>query len=211
MKWVSFWLMFLVLLPASWGLTLWGIDISGLEVQSSYFSILNAVGDGAPDPLVNTLGVSVPFRISGHWLFRPEIQIFWLGYTYQDGRAVPQSSEWDNITILSILLNPTVGYEFPLTPTLVLVTEGGLGFLLRAPIFPNGATAGDMALPVTGWLMSGRFLYPDLGTGITWQFSPLLAGTFRFQAFYPIFNLWGGLPWYDEFTYGVGLGLRFTF
>src|SRR5208283_2357655 len=103
-----------------------------------------------------------------------------------------------------IMINPTVGYEFPLTPTLAAVAEGCLGFLLRAPIFPNGATAGDMALPVTGWLMAGRFIYPDVGGSITWQFSPVLAATFRLQLFYPIFDLWGGLPWYDELTYGAG-------
>ncbi len=211
MKWVSFCLLSTVLIPASWGLTIWGVDINGIEVQTSYYSILNAVGDGAPDPFVNTLGASIPFRFMGHWLFRPEVQMFWLGYKYQDGRAVPESSIWDNVTILSIMLNPTVGYEFPLTPTLSVAAEGGLGFLLRAPVFLNGTTAGSMALPVTGWLLAGRFLYPDVGSGITWQFSPLLAATLRFQAFYPIFNLWGGLPWYDEFTYGAGLGIRFTF
>jgi len=211
MKLASFWLLFLVLVPASWGLTLWGVDIKGIEVQTSYFSILNAVGDGAPDPFVNTLGISVPFRFQNRWLFRPEVQMFWLGYKYADGRAVPESSIWDNVTILSILINPTFGYEFPLSQTLSAAAEGGLGFMLRAPIFLNGTTAGDMAIPVTSWLLAGRFIYPDVGGSITWQFSPLLAATFRFQAFYPIFNLWGGLPWFDEFTYGAGLGIRFTF
>jgi hypothetical protein len=211
MKRALFWLLFLVLVPSSWGLSLWGVDIKGIEVQSSYYSILNAVGDGAPDPFVNTLGVSIPFRFLNHWLFRPEVQMFWLDYKYQDGRAVPESSIWDNVTILSILINPTFGYEFPLTPTLAAAAEGGLGFMLRAPIALNGTTAGDMALPVTGWLLAGRFIYPDVGGGITWQFSPLLAATLRLQLFYPIFDLWGGLPWYDELTYGAGLGIRFTF
>jgi hypothetical protein len=26
-----------------------------------------------------------------------------------------------------------------------------------------------------------------------------------------VFNLWNDLPWYDEFTYGGGIGVRFTF
>ncbi len=211
MKRVSFWVMLLALAPASWGLTIWGVDINGVEVQSSYYSILNAVGDGAPDPFVNTLGLSIPFRFQGHWLFRPEAQLFTLGYKYADGRAVPESSMWDNVTILSILINPAFGYEFPINPTLTASAEGGLAFILRVPVFLNGTTAADMAGPVTGWLMAGRFIYPDVGGGLTWQFSPLLAASFRLQLFYPIFDLWGGLPWYDELTYGATLGIRFTF
>ena len=211
MKRIPFWLLFFTLAPSAWGLTLWGVDINGLEVQSSYYMIFNAVDDGAPDPLVNTVGASVPFRFLGQWLFRPEVQVFGLGYKFAGGRAVPESSAWDNVVVLSVLINPTVGYEFPLGPTLAVAAEGGLGFVSRFPIFLNGTTAGSMALPITGWLLAGRFVYPNIGTGLTWQFSPLFGFSVRAQAFYPIFNLWDHLPWYDQLTFGGGLGVRFTF
>lgn len=211
MKRLAFWWLLLALAPSSWGLTLWGVDINGLEVQSSYFMVLNAVQDGAPDPIVNTLGASIPFRFLGGWTFRPEAQVFVLNYKYADGRAVPESSLFENVAILSLLVNPTVGYEFPLGPSLSWGAEGGLAFVSRFPIFFNGKTAGDMALPVTGWLMAGRLFYPSVASGITWQFSPLLAATLRGQLFYPIFNLWNNLPWYDQLTFGGGFGVRFTF
>jgi len=211
MRRILLWWLLLVLVPSSWGLTLWGVDINGLEAQSSYYMVLNAVDDGAPDPLVNAVGASIPFRFLGQWLFRPEAQVFALGYKFASGRAVPESSLFDHVVVLSLLINPTVGYEIPLGPTLSLATEGGLGFLSRFPIFFNGANAGSMALPVTGWLMAGRFIYPNVGTGLTWQFSPLFGFTVRAQAFYPLFNLWDNLPWYDELTVGGGIGVRFTF
>lgn len=211
MKRAPFWLLFLVLAPSSWGLTLWGVDINGLEIQSSYYSILNAVEDGAPDPLVNTIGVSVPFRFFGQWLFRPEVQLFTLGYKFSGGRAVPESSLFDNVLVLSLLVNPTIGYEFPLSPSLSWAAEGGLGLISRFPVFLNGTKAGDWALPVTGWLMAGRLVYPNGGTSVTWQFSPLFSFTVRAQVFYPVFNLWNDLPWYDQLTWGGGFGVRFTF
>ena len=211
MKRAGFWFLFVVLVPASWGLTLWGVDINGLEVQSSYFSILNSVQDGAPDPLVNTVGASIPFRFLGRFLFRPEAQAFLLSYQFANGRAAPVESMFDNVVLLSVMLNPTLGYEFPLTPSLAWAAEGGLGFLMRFPVFLNGATGGSMALPVTGWLLAGRLLYPNVGTGITWQFSPLFAATLRVQLFYPFFNVWNEVPWYDQLTYGGGFGVRFTF
>lgn len=211
MRPVAFGLLFLVLAPASWGLTLWGVDVNGLEVQSSYFSILNSVGDSAPNPFVNTLGVSVPFRFQGRYIFRPEVQVFFQDYSYQNGRAVPEDSMFPNVTIMSLMINPTVGYEFPINPTLSWEAEGGLGFLIRFPVFVNGgSTASDMVLPATTWLLA-NFFYPDVGSSITWQFSPVLAATLRAQLFYPLFDLWQGLPWYDELTYGVGVGIRITF
>lgn len=211
MKRCVVWLLFVLATPASWGLTLWGVDINGLELQSSVWSIQNAVADGAPDPVVNTLGVSVPFRFLGNWTFRPEAQLFFQGYKYAGGRAVPESSEWDNVTILGLMINPLGGYDISFGQTLTWSNEAGLGFLARFPVFLNGATAVDMALPATGWLLAGRLFYPNVGTSLTWQFSPLFAATLRGQFFYPVFNLWSGLPWYDELTYGVGIGVRFTF
>lgn len=211
MRKAAFCVLWLTLVSPSWALTLWGVDVNGLEIQSSYLSVLNAVGDGGPDPFVNTIGASIPFRFLGRYLFRPEAQLFFINYAYRGGRAVPEDTMWDNVMVMSLMLNPTVGYEFPLNPSLAWAAEAGIGFLSRFPVFLNGATAGSMALPVTGWLMAGRFLYPNVGTGITWQFSPLFAATLRAQVFYPVFNLWNNLPWYDEFTYGLGIGLRFTF
>lgn len=197
--------------PASWAYNLWGVDINGLELQSSIWSIRNAVTGTAPDPVVNTLGVSIPFRFLGNWTFRPEAQVFYQGYAFANGRAVPESAEWDNVTILGVMIHPTGGFEYDLTPTLSWSAEAGLGFLARFPLYLNGSKAGDWALPVTGWLLAGRLFYPSLGTGITWQFSPVFAFTVRGQAFFPIFNLWNNLPLDDEFTYGVGVGVRFTF
>jgi len=201
----------LLLAPATWGLTLWGVDIKGLEVQSSYWMVRNAVADGAPDPLVNTLGASIPFRFSGSWVFRPEVQVFALGYKYEGGRAVPESPEWPNVSILTIAIHPTLGWETILSPTLSWTGEGGLAFLARSPIFFNGAGSADMALPVTGWLLAGRLVYPSAGASLVWQFSPLFAAVVRGQVLLPVFNLWTGERWDDQLTGGLGLGLRLTF
>lgn len=204
-------LLLIVLAPASWGLKLWGVEFDGIEFESSLLVVLNSVGDAAPDPVVNTFGFAVPVRLDDHWVIRPEAQIFFIGYSYQDGRAVPQSSSWDNVTVMSIMLNPSASYEFPLTRDLVASGDAGLGFLLRFPVFLNGATAGDMAIPVTTWLLAGRFIYPNIGGSLAWKISPKWSAVFRGQFYYPIFNLWGGTPWYDEMTYGAGIGLRYTF
>ncbi len=211
MKLVAAGLLLLVLAPATWGLKLWGVDVDGVEFESSLLVVLNSVGDGAPDPVVNTLGVSMPVRLDEHWIVRPEAQVFFIGYKYDSGRAVPESSSWDNVVEMSIMLNPTGSYEYRLTQDLVASADAGLGFLLRFPVFLNGSSAGDMAIPVTTWLLAGRFIYPNVGGSLTWKISPKWSAVLRAQFYYPIFNLWGGTPWYDEMTYGAGIGLRYTF
>lgn len=202
------WFAFFVFAPSTWGADFWGVEVPGIELQSSVWSIQNAVGDAAPDPIVNTLGASMAFGLDRPWFLRLEVQAFTLGYTYQDERAVPESAEWDNVTVLGIMINPSASYELRVLPTLAWSFESGLGFLLRAPVFLNGVTAGDMALPVTQWLMAGRFLYPSIGASLGWQFSPSLTFALRAQLFYPVFNLWTGAPWYDQLTWGLGVGIR---
>jgi hypothetical protein len=211
MKPVCVGMLLVVLAPASWGLKLWGVEFDGIEVESSWLIVLNSVGDAAPDPVVNTLGLAVPVRLDDHWVIRPEAQAFVIGYSYQNGRAVPQSSSWDNVSLLSIMINPSGSYEYPLTKDLVVSADAGLGFLLRFPIYLNGAGAADMVIPVSTWFLAGRFIYPDIGGSVAWKISPKWSAVFRAQFYYPVFNLWGGTPWYDEMTYGVGVGLRYTF
>jgi hypothetical protein len=211
MKLIVVGLLLAVLAPASWGLKLWGIDVDGVEVESSFLVVLNSVGDSAPDPWVNTLGISVPVRLDDHWVIRSDIQAFVIGYSYANGRAVPESSAWDNVSVLSIMVNPTGSYEYRLTQDLVASADGGLGFLLRFPVFLNGSKAGDMAVPVTTWLLAGRFIYPNIAGSLAWKISPKWTAVVRGQFYYPVFDLWGGTPWYDEMTYGVGIGFRYTF
>ena len=211
MKPVCVGLLLALMAPASWGLNLWGVDVDGVEFQSSLLQILDSVNDGAPDPVVNTIGISVPLRIVDRWYARPELQLFFLGYKYAGDRAVPESSEWDNVVEMSIMVNPIAGYDFPLTRDLVASAEGGLGILLRFPVFLNGATAADMALPATSWLLAGRFIYPNVGGALTWKISPKISAVLRGQLYYPLFDLWSGVPLYDEVTYGVGIGIRYTF
>ncbi|NNM54969.1 MAG: hypothetical protein HKM05_09635 [Spirochaetales bacterium] len=203
--------MMLVLAQGAMALSLWGAEINGLEVGTGLLWIRNTVENSAPDPICNTFEVSVPFRIQNFWIFRPEAQMFFQTYGYQNGRAIPVESMFDSVSMMGLLLNPTFGAEWRLSPYLRTYAEGGIGLLFRLPVFLNGTTAGSMAGPITAWFAGGRFLYPNLGGGLSWQFSPLLALMLRGQVFYPLFNLWDQLPWDDELTIGASVGVRFTF
>ncbi len=204
-------LVLLAMGSSAMALSLWGAEINGLEVGTGILWIRNTVADSAPDPICNTFELSVPFRIQNTWIFRPEAQVFFQTYGYQNGRAIPIESMFDSVSMMGLLFNPTFGTEWRLSPYLRTYAEGGLGLLFRLPVFLNGTTAGSMAGPITSWFAAGRFLYPNLGGGLGWQFSPLLALMLRAQVYYPLFNLWDQLPWDDELMVGATLGIRFTF
>ena len=191
----------------SWG----GLEMNGIEVGSGLLWIRNTVQNSAPDPLCNTFEISVPFRIRNFWIFRPEVQMFFQTYGYQNNRAVPIESMFDSVSMMGLLLNPTWGAEWRLSPYFRTYAQAGVGFLLRLPVFLNGTTAGSMAGPVTSWFAAGRFLYPNVGGGFGWQFSPLLALMMRGELYYPIFNVWNQLPWDDELSLELTLGVNFTF
>jgi hypothetical protein len=185
-----------------------GVDIEGLEVHGGGFYILNAVADSAPDPIVNSVGVSIPFRFLSYFTFRPETQFFLQTYGFQQGRSVPLETMFDSVLFLTWMLNPALGVEFPLTPDFSVGAEVGVNFYNRFPIYFLG-TGGSQALEATGWFYSGRFIYPTVGGHIVWQFSELFAVTLRTSLQYPLFNLWTNSPWYDQLALGLNMGLRF--
>ncbi|MEI8094109.1 MAG: hypothetical protein WCG80_07860 [Spirochaetales bacterium] len=189
----------------------WGVDIPGLELQFGYDFVLNSIDDSAPNPVIsNSLGLSVPFVVLPSLIFRPEAAVFFETMEYVNSRPQPVESDYPNVTILALLLNANFGYEFQPLKTLTLVPEVGLAFAVRFPIFAAGTSAGDMALPITGWYLAGRFVYPNLGLGVLYQFSDRYTLFLRVQGMDPVFNLWDNWTWWDQLLVNLNLGVRFS-
>ena len=67
-----------------------------------------------------------------------------------------------------------------------------------------------MALPITGWYLAGRFVYPNLGLGVLYQFSDRYTLFLRVQGMDPVFNLWDNWTWWDQLLVNLNLGVRFS-
>ena len=115
---------------------------------------------------------------------------------------------FDSVLFLTWIINPALGFEYPLTQEITLGTELTLAFFPRFPIFFLGKGS-SQALDATGWFYSGRFFFPGVEVHGIWQFSELFALTARGYLFYPVFNLWTGDPWYDQLGLTLNFGLRF--
>lgn len=202
--------------PKAVAVDFFGVDVSGIEVGSAVLAIRNSVGDSAPEPIVNTLGLSVPFKFQNGLYYRQEISVFFQGYGYQNGRAIPLESMFDSVIMMAINVNPSFGVDFPLMNDttfgrLTAGAEGGLALITRWPIFFLGKGGADYAIPVSGWFWTGRFLYPNASASLTWQLWSDYALVFRLTGYYPVYNLWTATEWWDNTMLGLNIGLKFTF
>ena len=188
-----------------------GEDIPGLELQFGYDFILNSVDDSAPSPVIcNSFGGSVPFLVSPNLVFRPELTAFFQSMQYVLDRPIPVEAMYDNVAVMALVASANLGYELQLLKTLTLVPEVGVALAFRVPLGTAGTGATEMVLPLTLWYIAGRFLYPELGLGMLYQFSDRYTLFVRMQGMEPIFNLWSNLPWWDQLVATLNLGIRFA-
>jgi|GEM_PF-1400948 hypothetical protein len=188
-----------------------GVEVPGLELQFGYDFILNSVDDSAPNPVIsNSFGASVPLVVSPNLVFRPEVSAFFQSMQYLIDRPVPVEAMYDNVSVMVLVASANLGYEFPVLKTLTVVPEVGVAFALRLPVGTAGTGATEMVLPLTAWYLAGRFLYPEFGLGMLYQFSDRYTLFVRVQGMEPVFNLWSNLLWWDQLVLTVNLGLRFA-
>lgn len=167
----------------------------------------------APSPLLNTIGVSVPFRLGGYFLFAPELRFtgIWYGLTSDGSRSVPVEVEYaDSVWVLHVAVEPALWFDLPLTETLSAGAYVGPVFLLSIPTvtWGSGATQLDQ---IIGYLYrSGRFFLMETGLTFTWATYENLRLHARLETHLPVFHIWDGesLPFYDQLTVAFTVGLR---
>lgn len=208
--WASILMTLLISQSVGASIVLWGVEIDGLEIGSGLALLSNSVVDSAPDPVVNTLSLSVPFRFQEIFVFRPEAQVHFQNYGFENGRAVPLESMFDSVMMMALVLSPRVGVEFSLGDNLGVMGDWSLDFVNRIPVFFIGQ-GGSQALDITGWFISGRFLYTSVSGGMLWKFSEFFTLALRGKYSLPLFNFWTGETWWDQQIWELGLGIRWVF
>jgi hypothetical protein len=172
-----------------------------------------------PTPLVlaQSLGVSVPLRISGPWFFEPAAILFGTWYEYTGTRAVPGASEsGDSFFVLGTLLAARAGAEFSVSKSVSLGVAAGLDLLVRFPVdFAWGAAsrAEDRRASLGYFYGGGRFLYPETSVFLRWALTERFGISFSVRGMHPVFHLWDGedLPYLDQLLLAGQVGFSYTF
>jgi hypothetical protein len=172
-----------------------------------------------PTPLVlaQSLGVSVPFELTGPWFFEPAAILYGTWYEYTGTRAVPGASEsGDSFFVLGTLLAARAGAELRVSKSVSLGAAAGLDLLVRFPVdlaWGAASRAEDRRASLGYFFGAGRFLYPETSLFLRWALTEKFGLSFAVRAMHPVFHLWDGedLPYLDQLLVAGQVGFSYTF
>ncbi|HUZ17919.1 MAG TPA: hypothetical protein VMV68_06000 [Spirochaetia bacterium] len=172
-------------------------------------------GTGAPSPLLNDIGVSVPLSFGPHLALSPEMDFY--SFQYQlanDGvTVVPTEIETGSYaTLMTIVLDLPVRYEFRIDKSLSWGVQLGPAFFFHIPTATWGTAVSDYGAIVGYFYHEARFFYPEAGVFFTWQALPRIGLELRLRSFFPVFHLWdgSGASFADQLIIDGSVGLRFS-
>jgi hypothetical protein len=186
------------------------LSVSELDANVGLLFIGSAPpsGYGAPSPLVQTIGVSLPLRSKGPFFLEPSVEFFDTYYEWTGTRAVPTREE-SGIGFFTIgtLLSLQSGLLYSVSKSIDLGGALGVDFLIRFPFeFQNTDT--DTSDSLMYFYTQGRFIYPETRFITRWHVTDGVTLAFTLRALYPLFHLWDGegLPFYDQFMTALDIG-----
>jgi hypothetical protein len=184
--------------------------LSELEIDGGLTLLGNTDADGAPSPLMPTIGVNLPFGVP----LDLEVGVLAWGtyYLYAGGRAVPAELEHRDFWVLGLLADARVGYTFRISEAVALGARGGLALLLRVPI-PLFDDAAANTGPAMGYLYGSlRFVYPEAELFGRFRLTEALGLRISLRGYFPVFHLWDGegLPFGDQLMVSALVGVVYT-
>ncbi len=182
----------LVALSAATG-PVWAV--SYISIQAGELMLFNPGVEGAPSPLLVTVGAAVPIVEAGP--FRFEVSALLWGTTYyylpESGRAVPALYEADQFSVLGIWVAPLVGLNLQIAQGKVeLGAAATMAVNVRVPMLPVDEGAQYLPGARTYLLGEARFLFPETDLWVRWRAFDNLSFTLTLKALYPLFHAWDG-------------------
>ncbi len=165
-----------------------------------------------PSPLVASVGLALPFPLGDHLIFYPDLGFSVIDYYWraEAGRAVPaEIATKDRMTVLQLLLNPSLVYLFDVAPKVSLGGRFSPSLLFRIPLYGHDQGAETRDELVSYFYGQGRFFYPSLGPELRWRYSETVVCRVYVQLHWPLHHLWDGEtePLWDQMMITGGLGL----
>lgn len=174
-------------------------------------------------PLRGNLGFSLRIPLANRIDFEPGLDFFYGEYVYKEDlqRALPTQMETGRNdftgpigTVLGLVIQLPFGFHFPMSDVSSFVLRPGLTTGFRLPIQGLDGTELEELSSMTQDLNGGgRFLFPELGFGFSFQMSQSIGFDLNFRALFPIWHLWDSrnLPFWDTLFLWGQAGLRFYF
>jgi hypothetical protein len=171
-------------------------------------------GTGAPSPLPNDIGVSVPLNFGSHFYLSPEMDFYSFQYQLANDGVTVVPTEIETapyVNLLTIVLDLPVRYEFRINESLSWGVQLGPALLFHIPT-GWGTGVNDYGTIAGYFYHEVRFFYPEAGAFFLWQALPRIGLELRVRSFFPIFHLWdrSGASFADQLIIDGSVGLRFS-
>lgn len=169
-------------------------------------------GDKDPDPILYRFGLAFPLYFSETFLIRPSLSVMAKSWEYvpSNGWAMPVDLMYQDLLVMSLLLDVPFAYEFQFNK-FSLGLFAGPAFHLRVPLWGEDQSVRDEMI---SWFY-GKFRFINIVSGAYFNipFNEKFALSIKTDAWIPIHNIWAsnGLPFFDGFMLSVSAGARFIF
>lgn len=172
------------------------LDPESIHPRIGFILINNVVtGEvGAPDALVNTLGVSVsfPFQKNPRLSFDPGLDIYWTKYEWgADLRAHPTELETaDAGLVIGALLDAPVLWRWEISDRFEALLGGGAALAIRATFrTADSGSAEDIRSIGTWFYQKLRWFYPGAQVRLSYRLQERFTFEFVIRGFLPLFNV----------------------
>jgi hypothetical protein len=186
--------------------------LSWLGVDGGMLYLFNAEQDSGPNPLLMTVGLSMPLAGTGDGLIWDiRYHAFATYYQFANGRASPVEVEAaDSLWTLGLATETSLGYLFALSDKIRLGGTASLGGMFRFPLVPVGS-GGDFWKDTFVYLLL-RFLFVGAEFRFDWKVQERLTLSTAVGTYYPVFRFFElkNVAFWDQITLNGILSLRFS-
>lgn len=205
----------LLLLPV---ITVYAVDHFIVEVESGVTWLhneaygINGSGDKDPDPVIFRVGLAFPIYFSNSFFSRPSLTVISKSWQYipENSWAMPVDPHWEDLLVMSLLLDIPFGYQLNLK-SFSFSFFAGPAFNFRIPLWGEEESVRD---DMTNYFYSSaRFINITGGLFFVIPLSENTSLTIKGDSWIPIHNLWvsGSLPFSDGLMVTLSAGVRFIF
>ncbi len=189
------------------------LDIESVSIDGGPLFMLNTDKEGAPSPLLPNIGFSADIRGEGEMsYFIPSVSFCWNYYQLSESdTSIVQPAEIeyaDSLLLLNILM------DFPYSIRYLIkdkITAGWLvspAVMLRIPVKAWGEGENQKS-DILGYFYSGRFIFIETGGYLLWDYSDKNSFKSVLSLYFPLYHLWDGQSFFDEFMIKLGFGFSF--
>jgi len=198
--------------------TIYAVENFILEVESGITWLHNEAygiggsGDKDPDPILYRIGAAFPIYFNDSFFIRPSLTFmsnYW-HFETDNNWAMPVDEMFDNVAVLFLLLDTTLGYQINFK-SFSLGFFAGPAFNLRIPLW--GGEFSDKGEMASYFYKEANFIDITAGFFFLIPLSDKIGLTIKGDSWIPIDNLWStsGLPFSDGLMVTLSAGIRFTF